>query len=1006
MKCIFLLFALLGWAAPAAALDAALRLDAYHHDVWSGKHGAPREIDAMAQTPDGWLWLGTTSGLYRFDGVKFEAFVPHAGESLLGRSITALVARPDGELWIGYTFGGLSVLRDGRLHHVAPKRGDPVGATFSIAFERDGSAWVASTTGLLHYRDGGWTRADAAWNYPGKRAEYVYRDHYDRLWASDGKLLHLLDRARRRFEPVMEVGDNPLLLPSPDGRIWVSDGEMVRSLPAPAGGLRPPPPSSVHASSFQSLFDRDGNYWKGNCPVGLCRAYPATWQAGKGAFHHRTSDERLDQPWQMASLNVHSMMEDREGNLWVGTVAGLERFRHNKLVKVGFPADAERLSLAQDASGATWATTQSGGDAGHLWRIRDGLAVRETTSQTTYIVNRARDGSVLVGGKRRIERRLGERLLATYPLPPVQDGENPRNFVMFAVEDRDSIWVGIGGRGVYRWHDGKWLPPASHPQLRGLLFAAVDAQGRTWFGLRNNRVLMRDGERWREFGEREGVALSSVLFIDAGKEVLIGGDNGLAVLEGERFRPVPAEQPDLLSNVSGVAVTPDGDRWLNTSRGLLHVRAADWRRSMLDAQAPLRAALWDDVDGYPGGAETIARLPSAFAAHDGKVWVAGTAGAAWFDPARLRRNALAPPVQVQALTVGGRPYRPGEVAAFAPGTDQLQVDYTALSYTMPERVRFRYRLVGLDHGWQEVGARRVAYYTNLGPGSYRFEVGAINEDGVASPVVATPAFEIRPRFYQSRWFAALGVLLASLVIYLLYLLRLAQVTRQFHARLEERLLERERIARTLHDTFLQSLQGLILRLQGVAIRLAPGSEARTQLDNALDLADKVVAEGRDQVMDLRLVEAPSLDQALEEAAQLLRAGDQVQVHIHTAGQPLRLSPELHYEVYNIGREALANAFRHARASRIDIELVWEPRVLRIAVRDDGVGLDETILAHGRPGHWGLTGMRERAARIGAVLVIRNRSGGGAEVQLSLPRRLLAAGRRAPAPGRKAELSEV
>lgn len=999
IRSTFFLIALglwLGWPGPARALDPSVRLGAFHHDIWTGQHGAPREIDAMAQTSDGWIWLGTTSGLYRFDGVRFEAFQGRDGERLLGKGITALAPHPNGELWIGYTFGGLSVLRDGRLHHVAPKAGDPVGATFSIAFERDGSAWVASTTGLLRLREGKWTRMGAAQNYPLPRATYVYRDHYDRLWAADGKQLHLLDRATGRFAPVLETGHSPLILGSPDGRVWIVDGDQVRLLPAPAGGWRPVPPQSIASSSFQTLFDRDGNLWKGNCPTGLCRSFPPSWRVHGEAFPSQVSDERLDQAWQMSSLNVHSMMEDREGNVWIGTVAGLERFRHNKLIRLSFPAGSERLSLAQDDTGAVWAATRYLGDPARLWRVDEGLVRQEATDQDANVVAAAPDGTVLVGGNHRIERRRGDQVLERIPLPPPLPGQNTRNYIILLAQDRDSLWVGIGGRGLYRWRAGKWLPPAAHQHLKGVLYASVDPRGRTWFGLRNNRVVVREGERWREYGERDGIALGGVRFIDASREVLLSGDNGMAVLRNGRFRPIASEQPDLLANVSGLAVTSEGERWLNTSRGLLRVRAADWRKTMDNPDLPLRTSLWNEVEGYPGSAETVARLPSAFVARDGKVWVAGTDGAAWFDPARPRRNLLAPPVTIQAIHAGGRRYRPDELASFAPGTEQLQIDYTALSYTTPERIAFRYRLAGLDQGWQDVGTRRVAYYTNLGPGSYRFEVEAVNEDGVASGVVSTQPFSIRPRFVQTRWFAALCVALGVLAAFLLYRLRLMQVRRRFQALMEERLDERGRIARTLHDTFLQSLQGLILRLQVLAERLEPGSKARAELERALDLADQVVAEGRDQVMELRDLRvsagAPTLAQALAAAADQLREGSGVRVAVRTEGSCVRLAPGVQDEVYHIGREAIANAVRHARADLIEIDLTCTGSRMVLAVRDDGIGLDPDLQLHGRPGHWGMTGMRERAARIGAGLVIRNRPARGTEVMLSLQGASVAAAR--------------
>jgi signal transduction histidine kinase/ligand-binding sensor domain-containing protein len=976
---------LLGWANPVLALDPSMRLDALYHDIWREKEGAPREIEAMAQTADGWLWLGTTSGLYRFDGVSFTPFAPRDGGRLLGASITVLLPRANGELWIGYTLGGLSVVRDGRFEHVAPKPGEPIGATFALAFDAEDSLWVASSSGLFRYRDGRLERIGADWGFPGNYAEYVYHDHYGRLWASDGKQIFLLDRAAGRFAPVMATTRYPMLLASNDGRIWALAGNAMQVLPAPPGGWRPRPESRLRSSSFQSLFDRDGNFWNGNCPVGLCRIFPATWQRERERISIGKGEDRFDRPWQMSSLNVHSMMEDREGNLWVGTIAGVERLRPNKLRHVPFDEQTENAYLVEDGDGVLWAATTGMDDLGKLWQVRDGVPVAQESDQKVYLVAPGKDGSVLLGGGERIERRRGERMLATYPLPARGPNDPTRNFVAMVADDGDALWVAIGGRGLFRWQDGVWHPPAAHPQIKGPTSYGRDARGRMWFGLRNNRLLLRaeDG-RWHAFGEEEGIKVGPVRFIDMKHELVIAGDFGAAVLRGNRFHPLLADRPELLAGLSGLAVTLDGDRWLNTVRGLVHVRAEDWRRAMRDPRVPLRTTVWNGLDGYPGSAETVSRGRTALVARDGKVWIVTTEGLAWFDRRQLWRNTEAPAVEVLAVHADGVSYRPRALASFPSGTEQLQFDYTALSYTMPERVRFRYRLVGLDHHWQEVGARRSAYYTNLGPGNYRFEVGAVNEDGVASAVASTPEFAIRPHFWQTAWFALLCASAGALAAWLLYRLRMRQVQRQFQARLRERLHERERIARTLHDTFLQSLQGLVLRLQSLALRMEAGSPMRRELDSALDLADKVIAEGRDQVMDLRLDEAvPSLAQALAEAADMLKEGSSVRVAVRTEGACVQLPCALHLEVFHIAREAIANAVRHARASLIEIDLRCEGRELLLAVRDDGIGLDPQVQESGRPGHWGLVGMRERADKIGARLAIRNRPGRGTEVVLRL-----------------------
>ncbi|KQV84577.1 hypothetical protein ASD15_05145 [Massilia sp. Root351] len=980
-------------AAPAAlALDPAVPIAAYHHDIWTSREGAPREVDTMAQTADGWLWLGTVTGLHRFDGVHFEAFKPAAGEGLLGKRITSLTAQPNGDLWIGYTFGGLSRLRNGRLQHFASGPGNPIGATYNLVVESDDSIWVASTTGLMRYSGGRWEKIGTDWDYPATRAEFVHLDQHGRLWAADNKALYLLDRATRKFRPTGHTVTSPLITESPDGRTWLIGKESMTPLPLPPGQLVPRSPWFNRSAAHSGMFDRHGNFWTGNCPNGLCRMLPATWQQRAqqpgGTFARGAIDDKLDQPWQMASLNVHSMLEDREGNIWVGTPAGLERLRQNKLSTVQFPPAAGRLSLAQEADGATWAASS---DVATLWRIdANGQAVQQEPGQAVYAVGKGRDGSVLIGGAEHIERRKNG-VVESWPLPPLREGENPKNFVLLLADDATGTWVGIGGRGLYRREGGQWLPPDQHKGLRAPLFAAVDGKGNTWFGFRNNKLLYHDHGKLTEYGPAQGIDLGAVTFVDVQKELVIAGDNGMAVLHEGKFVRLATADPELLSNVSGMVVTPDGDRWINTSKGLLHATATDWQRSAGDPDTPLRHELWDSSDGYPGAADIIVRLPSALAGSGGRLWFVGTGGIAWFDPSRLQRNTSTPAVQITGMHSDGVHHPLAAGVRLAPGTAKLQIDYTALAYTMPERVRFRYRLDGVDQDWQDAGTRRTAYYTNLGPGRYRFTVEAVNEDGASSGPHSGEPFEIAPRFTQTIWFAGLCVLAAAALAYALYQMRLRQLTRQFRERLHERLVERERIARALHDTFLQSLHGLILHFQAVANRLPPGSDTRLLMDKTLTQADQVLIEGRDQVMDLRVTPGGSLAQALKDAGAAMAAnggcldgGDgDFALAVNVEGKECTLAPEMHDEVYAIAREAMSNACRHAGASLLQVELGYGPREFRLAVRDNGKGLDDATKTNGRPGHWGLTGMRERAERIGARIDISDCAGGGVQVLVTV-----------------------
>jgi signal transduction histidine kinase len=359
----------------------------------------------------------------------------------------------------------------------------------------------------------------------------------------------------------------------------------------------------------------------------------------------------------------------------------------------------------------------------------------------------------------------------------------------------------------------------------------------------------------------------------------------------------------------------------------------------------------------------------------------------YIDPNHLATNSVPPPVQITALLASGREYSVLQPAIELPkGTSQLRLPYTAYSFVAPERVHFKYRLEGVDAEWQDAGNRREATYTNVRPGRYIFRVLAANEDGVWNENGASLAFAILPAFYQTAWFLTVCALCAAAALFLLYRLRLHQVTSAVRQRLEERLVERERIARGLHDTLLQGLQGLILRFQAGANLVSLQDPARNVLDGALARADQVLIESRNQVKELR-TSATMLGDLPSDLARVGEefAHDEVPAFSFVVeGSARPLHPILKEEVFLIGREAITNAFRHARASKIEVELSFSAMELRLRVRDDGHGIPDEVLAAGaKPGHWGLTGMRERAEKIRARLEIWSRSEAGTEVQLSV-----------------------
>jgi two-component sensor histidine kinase len=318
----------------------------------------------------------------------------------------------------------------------------------------------------------------------------------------------------------------------------------------------------------------------------------------------------------------------------------------------------------------------------------------------------------------------------------------------------------------------------------------------------------------------------------------------------------------------------------------------------------------------------------------------------------------------------------------------FSIEFSALSYLDAATSRYRYKLEGLDNQWNEVDSdRRAAAYTTLPPGTYTFRVQGASSHGPWGDPGAIVRIRILPPWWGSVWFMLLSTLAVVAILWMLYLFRLQQVAAELRGRMEERLGERERIARELHDTLLQGIQGLILRFQAAAVRIPNSEPARQLMDSALDRADEVMAEGRDRVRHLRVSVGATKDlaEAFTQAGQELSRGTNVEFAVVVEGDMRPLHPLVLDEAYWIGHEALVNAFQHAEGTRIEVEIAYDQNKWRIRVRDNGRGIDSQVLeSGGKPDHWGMSGMRERATKIGGQMQIWSRPEAGTEVELSVP----------------------
>ncbi|GAB3247337.1 sensor histidine kinase [Chitinimonas naiadis] len=972
-------------AVTAWAQGSTVRMLDYHQDVWTTKQGAPSGISNIAQTRDGWIWLATDSGLYRFDGVRFESFKPLPGEALLGRRIGTLFAAPDGDLWISYVSGGLSRLHNGRLEH-HPRQPSSIGLVYEIAVDIDGTPWVAGAEGLFRLLGKTWEKLGPHQGIPSGYTENIFVDQRGTLWAANGQNTYRYDREAGRFREHPSSLKNSGLIDGPDGSVWIGDPGRAQRVSAPTAPSASVRSEWINASTgHYSLFDREGNYWAVDCGGMPCRI-PAKYVKDRVNLQpDRRNSSQIGQHTQAAEAKSLVTLEDAEGNIWLVAWDRLERFRKKKLNTYPAPGLAGRTELAADGDGHLWAYNNLKQE--RFWQLTDAAGPLAYPGDPLGMsIASSRDGHLLVATTKSLSRRSDGKV-EVIPLPDavtVHPYSRPEyQGVTTIVDDGRSIWVRTLPPALYRYTDGVWesaeqlgLPPSP-------VSLAADADGSVWLGYRDNLLIRYTHGKQRRYTKQDGLDNGLTLYLLAAKDLLVSSDKGTSVLKGDRFFPIKADDPEVLMHVSGAVTTPDGDYWLNGTKGLVHVKAEDWQKAINGTDQALRYELFDALDGYPGRAQNLTLTNSALLNKDGKLWVVGNTGVAWLQPGQLPRNPRPPPVHLLGIEADHHYYPKRDAIELPAGSNNLQIAYTALSYSMPERVRFKYRLEGVDKEWQDAGTRRTAYYTNLGPGQYRFRVVASNEDGVWNNVGDTQAFSIAPTFWQSRLFLVLCLALLVMLAAALYQWRVRQLLLQAKIRLAER----ERIARALHDTLLQGMQAMVLRFQLLTDRLPLDQQGRDRAEAIMAQAEGMLVEGRNQVMALRSAHnlESGLAAALAEVGYRLASDVPDTFSLQIKGKPRNLTTEVAEEAYNIAREALSNAFRHAQASQIKLTVAFAPERLAIHIQDNGTGIPVSIREGKQPsGRWGISGMRERAGQINAQLQIKQDTTGGTEVLLSVP----------------------
>ncbi len=978
----------------AVAVDPNRRISQYGHTVWRIQDGAISPPTNIAQTTDGFLWVTTAQGLMRFDGVRFMPWQPPQGQNLPGTHFSAIFGARDGSLWIGTT-RGLARWKDGQLRTYTDLQHP---AAIAVIIEDESGTIWATRYGQYAREAPLCSISEETLRCFGKKdgipATYglgLTRDSEGNIWLGSNVLVRWRpgSPATTYFGEIAELAKSDGVIDvalGPSGTAWASlDGT------GPQLGLRyysggkwtsyaVPGFDRARVRPGNLRVDRLGSLWVGTMNDGVYRI------CGGVADHYGVSDG-------LSGNGVASLFEDREGNIWVATDGGLDMFRDTALISYTTRqgvSDSHFQSVMALRNGAVLIGTDG---ALNILRKQDGkIAIFDRKLSGQHVAPMLEDHSGVVW--------LGVGLA----LMQFQNGRfrevGGQRFASLggvsgiAEDSRGTIWLLTRSGQLFNIVEDKITKQASLDEgLARQKYLMADPKGGLWLGAPNGIIsYFRDGRlQTTALSSPQGPAGIQAPFVDSDDSLLVPTSQGLYRLNHGQLTLFNSENGLPCPETFNVIRDNQGDLWIYTRCGMVRIAESEWAKWIESPHVAVSVMILDALDGAQAGTGGSYQ-PNSSKAPDGRLWFETGVSIQMLDPDRLYENPLPPPVHIEDVITDRKTYSPQNRLHLPALTRDLEIDYTALSFVVPQKVHFQYKLEGYDRDWQDAGTRRQAFYGNLPPRDYTFRVKACNNSGVWNEAGASLDFSIAPAYYQTTWFRVSCVAAFLLLLWVLHRLRLRRLAYQFNMRLEERVSERTRIARDLHDTLLQSFQGLMLHFQ-TGIDLLPGrpAEAQKTLEIAIDRADQAIAEGRDAVQGLRAstVETNDLASAVRILGEELRAEgtnkNSTLFEMEVEGTPRNLHPILRDEVYRITGEALRNAFRHARAQRIEVEILYGERWLRLRVRDDGRGIYPKLLSgDGLAGHYGLHGMRERAKLVGGKLAVWSKLDSGTEVELSVP----------------------
>ncbi len=969
----FLLLAVL--VRQGDALDPSKTLTQYAHRIWGQEEGLFQPtIYSILQTRDGFLWLGTQDSLIRFDGMHFREFE----EAELHQSLIRTLAEDgEGNLWVGSLGAGVAKITPaGVVTRLTTKEGLPSDSVFCLASDSKHQIWICTNQGLTVLSGGRFHVFTTADGMPSNQIRSTCESPDGVRWVA-GLDFGLARSKGSRFQtysgPDISAKENVTALQcASDGTVWVGKASGLTQIKngvshsfTTRDGLPDNAVSALTEGPDQSL-------WIGTND-GISRYRNGEGRNGEISVY-RTRDG-------LSHSVVLSLYVDREGSLWAGTKDGLDQFTDGKVTPY---TTSEGLSgnevgpVLEDVSGRLWI-----GTLGHGLNSFDGHRFLNITTReglidnTIFSLELDKTGDLWVGTRKGLNRLRNGKVFATYTRANGLSGAEIR--ALF-VDMQGSLWAGTN-KGLDHFDGGHFTREnlGAGSGSNGIvaltggrivrLFASTDASG--FYFLRNNQ--------WS--GDSLDVTRSvDCYFLDHTRHSVWMGTLGSGLLRWQNgaFTHVRVKDGLYDNRIYSIVRDNDANFWMASSKGIFRVSQKE-----LDGFADGRIHSVTSIPFSTGQLRFECQSgvqPGAYRTHDGRLWFSTTNGLVVVDPNHLLSNKMPPSVQVTAILINGQRVDPHADVQLKPSERNMEIRYAGLSFVSPEKISFRYILDGYEKAWTEAGARREAFFTNLPPGHFRFEVMARNADGIWSTRPAVLNFTIEPRLYQRTWFFPLLAIAFALAIVTGYRMRVRRLKQRFGLVLAER----SRIARELHDTLLQGLSGITMQLQALWTKL-PLSKEKQFLAEIIQDAARCSTEARHSLWGLRVVgSAESLDFSDKLAKLARQAVNDKAISLSLNLQPVSLSefPEAEYQLLRIAQEAISNAVVHAGAPDIVITLRLEKQELDLVIEDNGIGFEP---AEQQPfGHFGVVGIRERASEIGAELTITSLPGRGTKVSIRLP----------------------